>query len=86
MEEKKSFFCFSSLPAIRRADPPWLRLFSCIYTLDLEASRIQLSASVADLQKGQSQINSTVVGIDATVIEIDEKVFKMEQNGKIIVN
>ena len=44
----------------------------------------QLSVSVAELQTGQSQINSTVLGIDATVIEIDGRVFKMEQNGKII--
>ena len=47
---------------------------------------MQLSVSVAELQKGQSQINSTVVGIDATVTEIDERVIKMEQNGKIIHN
>ena len=44
----------------------------------------QLSVSVAELQASQSQINSTVLGIDATVIEIDGRVFKMEQNGKII--
>ena len=44
----------------------------------------QLSVSVAELQTGQSQINYTVLGIDATVIEIDRRVFKMEQNGKII--
>ena len=47
---------------------------------------VQLSVSVAELQTGQSQINSTVVGIDATVTEIDERVIKMEQNGKIIPN
>ena len=47
---------------------------------------VQLSVSVAELQTGQSQINSTVVGIDATVTEIDERVIKMEQNGKIIHN
>ena len=47
---------------------------------------MQLSVSVAELQTGQSQINSTVVGIDATVTEIDERVIKMEQNGKIIPN
>ena len=46
----------------------------------------QLSASVADLQTGQSEINSTVLDIDATVTEIDGRVFKMEQNGKIVLN
>ena len=47
---------------------------------------MQLRVSVADLQMGQSQINSTVFGIDATVIEIDGRVFKMEQNGRIFLN
>ena len=46
----------------------------------------QLSASVADLQTGQSEINSTVVGFDTTVMEIDGRVFKMEQNGKTVLN